>query len=97
MPHKPLPEAGRHKPNELGLLDMSGMIWEWCEDKSYSDYQGAPADGTAWISREQESLYRVLRGGSWQGDAKGCRTTQRIGDSQDAGLYDYGLRLVCHR
>jgi len=49
--------------NELGIYDMSGNVWEWCEDKWHNNYDGAPSDGSAWITGEKD--WRVLRGGSW--------------------------------
>ncbi|MEM6269287.1 MAG: SUMF1/EgtB/PvdO family nonheme iron enzyme [Bacteroidota bacterium] len=61
--------------NELGLHDMSGNVWEWCQDHWHSSYAGAPADGTAW--EDADGVYRVLRGGSWNGRARLCRVAGR--------------------
>ncbi|MFZ2899406.1 MAG: formylglycine-generating enzyme family protein [Saprospiraceae bacterium] len=68
--------VGLKLPNELGLCDMSGNVWEWCEDQWHSNYKGAPADGSAWVGREQ-GTHRVVRGGSWFGSAEYCRTALR--------------------
>lgn len=50
--------------NGFGLYDMSGNVWEWCEDIWNNDYEGAPSSGQAWTSGSDWSG-RVLRGGSW--------------------------------
>lgn len=50
--------------NGFGLYDMHGNVWEWCLDEWHASYDGAPTDGSAWMSSGDES-YRVLRGGSW--------------------------------
>ena len=56
--------VGTKQANAFGLYDMQGNVSEWCEDVFHSNYEGAPTDGSAWVSGgEQQS--RVLRGGSW--------------------------------
>ena len=55
--------VGSFSPNKFGLYDMVGNVWEWTEDCYHANYQGAPADGSAWTSGD--CTLRVLRGGSW--------------------------------
>lgn len=56
--------VGQKQANAWGLFDMHGNVWEWCEDFWHANYNGAPTDGSAWLSGG-DSRYRVLRGGSW--------------------------------
>ena len=51
------------KPNPWGLYQLHGNVWEWTEDCWNENYNGAPADGSAWTSGDCGR--RVLRGGSW--------------------------------
>ena len=73
--------VGSFAPNAFGLYDMAGNAWQWTEDcyrQSYklSDSDVAPADGSAWTSRDCSS--RVLRGGSWSGDPWRLHTAWRF-------------------
>lgn len=80
------------RPNSLGLYDMSGNVWEWCEDKWHDNYQGAPTNGSAWTSGS--SSYRVFRGGSWLNPARGCRVAYRGRSSPTDRSDGLGFRLA---
>jgi formylglycine-generating enzyme required for sulfatase activity len=56
--------AGHYEPNAFGLYDMFGNAWQWTADCYHLDYDGAPADGSAWITTCLGSG-RVARGGDW--------------------------------
>jgi formylglycine-generating enzyme required for sulfatase activity len=56
--------VGSFAPNKFGLYDMVGNVLEWTEDCAHSNYNGAPTDGSAWITGGDCSN-RLLRGGSW--------------------------------
>ena len=64
--------------NPWGLYDMHGNVWEWCLDQWHANYQGAPADGSAWLDSDvNKDNKRLLRGGSWYGEPRSCRSACR--------------------
>ncbi|MEM6632801.1 MAG: formylglycine-generating enzyme family protein [Bacteroidota bacterium] len=86
--------VGQKLPNELGIYDMSGNVYEWCEDDYHDNYQGALKDGSAWLDQPSRGGLRVLRGGSWLGDARYCRVSYRNGGGPDFRDNYVGFRLA---
>ncbi len=59
-------EVGTKLPNEFGLHDLSGNVWEWVEDCAHATYTDAPEDGSAWLEDSgAKCRLRVIRGGAW--------------------------------
>lgn len=78
------------EPNELGVYDMSGNVYEWCQDW-YGNYSsGAQTDPTGPSS----GTYRVFRGGCWTHGAGNCRPSSRSRTSPSSAFNYLGLRLV---
>jgi len=87
--------VGQKKPNAWGLYDMSGNVWEWCEDNWHDSYENAPKDGSAWIKNGDDNR-SLLRGGSWYSDPDGCRSAYRVSNARrDDDSISGGFRVVC--
>lgn len=78
-------------PNELGLYDMSGNVWEWCSDEWYS-YSSTPQTNPRHDGNSESS--RVMRGGSWCSRTRDCRVAYRSQKKPDEHYYKWGCRLA---
>lgn len=76
--------VGEKKPNELGLYDMSGNVWEWTETPAHSYTSNVEPSGTIFIRR----------GGSWWHEAKNCRVSRRYASDYSKKTSGLGLRVV---
>jgi formylglycine-generating enzyme required for sulfatase activity len=85
--------VGTFSPNSWGLCDMHGNVWEWTQDVVHENYEGAPADGSAWVDGGDQSR-RILRGGSWLYNPRYLRSALRNGFSAVLSNDIVGLRVV---
>jgi eukaryotic-like serine/threonine-protein kinase len=80
--------------NGWGLYDMHGNVREWCGDHWRGNYQGAPIDGSAWLTDKKDAI-RSLRGGSWGSVPRYCRSANRVYFGPADRDYILGFRVVC--
>lgn len=85
--------VGSFKPNDFGLYDMHGNVWEWVQD-CYSDetYATAPTDGSA--APDEPDCDRVLRGSSWMGNPRSMGAAFRNRIFPKYRLNGYGFRVA---
>ena len=86
--------VGTFPPNSFGLYDLHGNVWEWCLDTWHDNYQGAPVDGSHWISSNNNDRIRLLRGGSWIFNPWNCRSAYRNWVSADFRYDIFGFRIL---
>ena len=78
------------RTNELGIYDMAGNVWEWCQDR-YGSYSSSSQSNP---TGPDSGLGRVVRGGGWCNTAGSCRSSIRFGNSPGYRNGSLGLRLA---
>jgi formylglycine-generating enzyme required for sulfatase activity len=84
--------VGTFPPNPFGLYEINGNVAQWMQDCHHDSYEGAPADGSAWLTGPCET--RDVRGGGWSLVSYTLRTAQRIGDPPQQRNSHLGFRVV---
>ncbi len=83
--------VGKKRPNQFGLHDIHGNVWEWCEDSWEDSYQDKRSQKPFVNSGDK----KVLRGGAWHIYPEYCRSAARNDFSRGDRLIPFGFRVVC--
>lgn len=84
--------VGAKAPNEIGLYDMTGNVWEWCWDWYQADYYTSSDDCSP--VGPQNGTQRTLRGASWVIEEPFCHITNRFDGDPPIELGNYGFRIA---
>ena len=95
-------KVGSYPPNAWGLYDMHGNLWQWCADWYDPDYYKnspktdpkGPANGVV-PTGFRDQFFRVVRGGCWLDEARGCRAAHRFRLMPDERYRWVGFRVAC--
>ena len=87
---------GSFPPNQFGLYDMHGNVWEYCLDSATTTYADVPTDGAAYLTGSPGGD-KILRGGSWSHNPAICRSAYRDRMAPDYPGWQgrVGMRIVC--
>ncbi|MGL1957181.1 MAG: formylglycine-generating enzyme family protein [Colwellia sp.] len=93
-------EVAQKKPNELGIFDMTGNLWEFCHDdmnKVY--YQHSPKKNPLFLNSSDltKTTMKVIRGGGYEFDAHESQVFRRDGATSNVRMPDIGFRLVLNQ
>lgn len=86
--------VGEKLPNRLGIHDMLGNVWEWCEDDFFANYISAPNDGSPRVGGAEGESFKVRRGGSYKTGYLCLRSSFRGYSRPDFISNDIGFRLL---
>ncbi len=86
--------VGGKLPNQFGLYDMHGNVWEWVEDCWHGNYRGAPENGSAWLQGCSEESRRVLRGGGFNNSPVVLRAAFLIHFAPSFRYLNVGVRVA---
>ncbi len=84
-------DVGLKKPNQLGLYNCSGNVWEWCYDTTENIEEGK---NYIYKAFDSSNIYRRRKGGSWYSDAEDCAVLDRGSYQASNTRYSIGFRIV---
>jgi formylglycine-generating enzyme required for sulfatase activity len=87
--------VGKFRPNPFGLYDMAGNAWEWCVDYYDGKYY-KNSDKKDPVNRDDKGYSRVLRGGSYLSEYKGCRSAERLLHAPRDNADNFGFRVAVY-